>query len=93
MSLSFSEIVKSNPVQITMSGRIVLQHDDFCRVPSQGWMLEVISGCAWVTYAGQDILLNNGDKLSSDTLPAKSQYQAVISALGSNPLIMEMRHS
>jgi hypothetical protein len=91
MSLAFSEVIRRNTIQPSAAGRVVLQYHDYARLPAQPWEVRVMSGCAWITYAGQDILLNNGDILSSKTVFALGNDQAVISALGKTPLVVDIR--
>jgi hypothetical protein len=45
--------------------------------------INIISGCAWVSYAGHDMVLNAGDRAAF----AQNHEVPVISALGKSPLL------
>lgn len=66
--------------------RLMLRHDEVLRLPATGQGLEVIAGVAWVTVNGRDIFLASGERL---LLPSRRD-SALISALGRNPLILEV---
>ncbi len=57
----------------------------FC-LPSIYQEIHVISGIAWLTFAGEDILLKGGEKAF---FPFKKD-SVILSALGDMPLIVEM---
>ena len=74
--------------QNTLSSRLsILHYNQLLRLPQQLHELEVLSGCAWLTFAGQDIILGSQQVLS---IP-KSKYGAVISAISKEPLVFELR--
>ena len=47
--------------------------------------INIISGCAWVSYAGQDMVLEAGDRASF----ALNRDVPVVSAVGQSPLIFD----
>jgi hypothetical protein len=63
-----------------------LKKGELFRVPSGSKELHVLSGKAWITVAGEDIILNSGEKASL----ASNQGFAILSALGNMPLILEV---
>lgn len=87
MSMATSLTVK------TTGGQIVLQGTECCRLPQNSWQLRVVSGRAWISYAGQDVLLSSNDHLSSADLRGYGKDQAVISAVGNTPLTMAFQVS
>ncbi|HLP89526.1 MAG TPA: hypothetical protein VK184_13160 [Nostocaceae cyanobacterium] len=72
---------------ISSSRLFTLQHNQSLRLPQQLHELQILSGSAWLTIAGQDIILNSQQVLS---IP-KSKYGAVISAISEEPLIFELQ--
>jgi hypothetical protein len=68
------------------SGQFTLEKGEVFRVPSVGQELHVLSGIAWVSVAGQDIIVRSGEK----TLLDSNQHSAVISPLGNLPLTVEV---
>jgi hypothetical protein len=66
--------------------RVVLLPGELLRVPRAGTSIRVLSGTAWITRAGTDLVLSQGE---ARTLDARDR--AVISGLGSLPLLVEVR--
>ncbi len=64
-----------------------LEHNQSLKLPQQVHELQVLSGSAWLTIAGQDIILNSQQVIS---IP-KNKYGAVISAISQEPLLFELR--
>jgi hypothetical protein len=56
------------------------------KLPNTFRQFKVLSGCAWISFAGKDSILIPGDMASFD-LDADS---AVISAMGHSPLVIEV---
>ena len=84
-------LIKTNPdvnqpSTVPSMLRLVLYKGDLYRVPAASQGLQVVSGAAWVTMAGQDIFLEAGEKVD---LTAKGD-RAVASALGHVPLVLEV---
>ncbi len=66
--------------------RLVLYRGEVYRFPPSGRGLRILKGRAWVTYAGEDILLARGD----EACLASSQGFALVSPVGHAPLILEI---
>jgi len=67
--------------------RLVLLQGEVLRVPPVKGTLRVLSGTAWVSLAGEDILLGSGECLDI----ARRADPPVVSGLGREPLIFEVR--
>jgi hypothetical protein len=67
--------------------RLALLHGEAIRVPKAAARMRVLSGKAWVTFNGEDVLLGSGEGLA---LPSKPRYAPVVSAVGEEPLFFEM---
>lgn len=65
--------------------RLILEQGEIFRFP-ECRELHVLSGVAWVTIAGEDVILTPQEKAS---LSSNKDF-AVISALGNFPLILEV---
>ncbi len=66
--------------------RIVTLQGEIYRVPGGDRTLRAVSGKAWITFAGRDIILSGGDRV---TLAGNDDF-AVVSALGKAPLVLEV---
>lgn len=66
--------------------QFILEKGKVFRVPSACQQLHVLSGIAWLTVAGEDIILTAGEKVSLDS----NQGFAILSVLGEVPLILEV---
>jgi hypothetical protein len=69
-----------------LRARLMLRHNELFRLPATSRGIEVVAGTAWVTVNGRDIFLVSRERL---WLPARRDT-ALISALGRNPLILEI---
>jgi hypothetical protein len=67
--------------------RVVLVQGEALRLPRSTAALAVLSGTAWVSQAGRESVLQAGEQF----LPADGRDAVVVSALGSLPLLLEMR--
>ena len=67
--------------------RVVLVEGEALKLPRGSTTLQILSGTAWVSQAGLDTLLEAGDRFR----PAESSDPAVVSPLGTLPLLLEMR--
>ena len=65
--------------------RLVLYRKETYRLPQACRKIQVLSGVAWMTVAGEDVFLTQGEKTSFT--PGKG---VLISALGDTPLILEI---
>lgn len=63
-----------------------LEKSEVFRVPSGCRDIHVVSGIAWITVAGKDMILRPGEKASLSS----NQDSAVISPLGNVPLTLEV---
>jgi len=66
--------------------RVVLMQGEALRLPLPRASLSVLSGTAWVTQGGQDRVLHSGECMT-----AGGTDRAVLSALGTVPLLLEVR--
>lgn len=64
--------------------RFTLHKGEVFRLPSACRDLHILSGTAWITVAGEDIILTSDKKAS-----LASNRGAIISALGNVPLILK----
>jgi hypothetical protein len=65
---------------------VMLSKGDVYRVPESSQEIRVKSGSAWVSWHGEDIVLDRGESLS--LLPRTDT--AVVSAVGKWPLVLEV---
>ncbi len=75
-----------NQAQSLVPELLTLKKDQVFCIPSAYQELHVISGSAWLTLAGQDVILQTGEK----AFFTSSQDSIILSALGNMPLIVEM---
>ncbi len=69
-----------------MPFQVTLEKSEVFRIPQAYRQFQVLSGMAWLTVGGKDIILHSGEKAS---LESKKDV-AVISALGKMPLFLEV---
>ena len=67
--------------------RVVLVEGEALKLPRGSSQMRVLTGAAWVSQAGRDSLLQAGELFR----PEASTDAAVVSALGSVPLLLEIR--
>ena len=67
--------------------RLVLYPHELCRLPPKCRGIRVLVGQAWVTLAGEDLVLTPGEKMRF----APTKDFALVSALGNVPLIVEVQ--
>lgn len=65
--------------------RVVLYGGEVCRLPRSCRRVRVLSGQAWITLAGRDVLLTEGEQ----TTFTASKAPILVSGLGSAPLVLE----
>lgn len=65
--------------------RLTLNPGEIFRIPVVCKELQIVSGVAWISVAGKDIILNAGETVSL----ADSDEVAILSALGDEPLSLE----
>lgn len=79
-----TNLLKGN-LKNTVRYRLILNRGEVFRFPACR-EVSVLSGVAWVTIAGKDIILNAQEQATLSS----QQDSAVISALGNVPLIVEV---
>jgi hypothetical protein len=83
--ITVSKLFKSN-FNSLVSCRFTLEKGEVLRIPLVYRELHVLSGVAWITVAGEDIIVKSGEK----TLLVSRNEFPVLSALGNVPLILEV---
>lgn len=73
-------------LQSFVSVQYTLEKDKILRVPSACQQLHILSGMAWLTVAGEDIILTPGETVLLDS----NQGCAILSVLGEVPLLLEV---
>jgi hypothetical protein len=68
------------------SGLQALERDGLWVTEREGQRLEVLTGNAWVTFAGKDFVLRKGDRLVLD----HGRDPALVSAVGAGLTILEL---
>jgi quercetin dioxygenase-like cupin family protein len=81
-----SKLFKGN-FKALASCRFTLEKGEVFRVPSACREIHVLSGIAWITVAGKDIILNTGEKISLES----KKDSAILSVLGNEPLNLEVQ--
>lgn len=81
---NYSHKAKSN-FQI-MPRRFILENDEVFRINYFYSEFQVLSGVAWVTIEGKDLILHSGERLKFES----KRTVALISALGKQQLIVEV---
>ena len=66
--------------------RFILENGEVFRINHFYQEFQVLSGVAWVTLEGKDLILHSGEKLKFESKKAV----AIISALGKKQLIVEV---
>jgi hypothetical protein len=66
--------------------RMVLVEGEALRLPLSRMRVRILSGTAWVTQSGRDLLLEAGSSFDFSTGPDR----AVISPIGTLPIFFEM---
>ncbi len=65
--------------------KVTLQEGNVLRVPLECREVHILSGVAWITVNGEDIILLSGETASL----APTKGSAVLSVLGNKPLTLE----
>lgn len=63
-----------------------LQTGEVFKIPSACYELQVLSGAAWISVAGKDIIVTTGEKVA---LPLQKE-SALVSALGNSALSLKV---
>ncbi len=67
--------------------RVVLMEGEALRLPASRTRVAILTGTAWVTQRGEDRILMAGETMTA----AANADCAVVSALGTVPLLLEVR--
>ncbi len=67
--------------------RVVLVQGEALRLPRSRPSIRVLAGSAWITQCGEDRVLMAGEGMTA----AVCADRAVVSALGAQPLLLEVR--
>lgn len=67
--------------------RVVLVQGEALRLPRSRTSIHVLAGSAWITQRGEDRFLMAGEAMTA----AAGADRAVVSALGAQPLLLEVR--
>ncbi len=68
--------------------RIHLANGDLYRVPRHVGRIQIVSGQAWVSFAGQDILLDPGQQMAFNSKVSNPDI-ALVSCIDRAPLVFE----
>ena len=79
-------MISPNSPQVAQMLRLVLYRDEIFRVPGASTCIRVLSGNAWLTVDGQDIIVAGGETAS---VRSKKDF-ALVSTFDSNPLVFEL---
>ncbi len=91
MRLALIATIDRPRVRKTRPARVRLTEGDVYRVPRQIRHLQVVSGRAWVSFAGEDILLAPGQQLAFTAFAHHtSNGVALVSCLDQAPVVFEM---
>ena len=71
---------------LTIMRRFTIVRGETRRLPNTFRHIKVVNGCAWVSYAGQDMILIPGDTAEFN----QNADFPVISAMGHTPLVIEV---
>jgi hypothetical protein len=87
MTLLFQGVERANAATAPSPLRLVLLPGETLRLPGAQASFRALSGTAWITRDGKDILLTSGEQRE---LPAARDH-TVISAIGTEALLLEVR--
>ena len=83
--IPFTKLVQE-PINSLIPAQLTLKKNEVLRIPFAVQKIQVLSGTAWISAAGEDIILQSGEKA---VLPSQEDC-AVLSALGDVPLIIDV---
>jgi hypothetical protein len=87
MTLLFQTVERTGACSSSDSAlRLVLLQGEVLRVPPTSGTLRILSGTAWVSLEGRDVLLCRGEYLDI----ARRADRPVVSGLGGEPLLFEV---
>ena len=77
MAIVFTDVIAERPLQETAKPtRTRLEPGELLSLQLHAQTVRVVSGCAWITWEGEDILLKTGQEKQFGS----SKYPALISA-------------
>jgi hypothetical protein len=82
MSVVVSEAIR--PVLVTRC--VTLRKGEVFRLPTSCRAVWVVSGRAWLTHSGKDIVLDKGERMTF----ARHKDPVVVAPTGTMPLILEI---
>lgn len=82
---TFNDSFKGN-LKSLVTVQFTLTKGEVFRIPSTCQTVHILSGIAWLTLAGEDIILTAGEKVSLGS----NQGMALLSALDEVPLLLEI---
>ena len=85
-SFKGSNLLFNRKLKSLVPYQVILQKGKVFRVPFRCRELHLLSGVAWLTVNGEDIILKSGETVS---LPSNKGL-AIISVLGNMPLTLEV---
>ena len=71
---------------LPVEDHICLDDGDVRRLPGTARTLRVLSGCAWITHKGKDIIVNSGEEV----ILSHKKGIAVISSVSKHPLVYKV---
>lgn len=87
MAMSFTHVAPEHPLQKTTTPtRTMLEPGELLRLNLHAQTIRVVSGSAWITWEGKDVLLTTGQERQLRS----SIYPALISAEQRIPLVIEI---
>ena len=87
MHVAITQVPQANSKMAAAMLRLILYRHELCRLPPKCRSIRVLAGQAWVTLAGEDLILAPNEKVQF----APTKDFALLSALGSIPLIVEIQ--
>ena len=87
MHVAITRAPQANSKMAAAMLRLVLYQHELCRLSPKCRGIQVLVGQAWVTLAGEDLVLTPGEKMRF----APTKDFALVSALGDVPLIVEIQ--
>ncbi|HEY9667801.1 MAG TPA: hypothetical protein V6C91_13405 [Coleofasciculaceae cyanobacterium] len=82
---AFTHLFHSNELSL-VAKQVTLEKGQIFRVPLACQEIHVVSGVAWITFAGKDLIVQAGEK----TFLPSHKASAVLSALGNMPVSLEI---
>lgn len=67
--------------------RLILYNREVYRLRRSDKQIQVLSGIAWVTISGEDLVLTQGEQIS---FRPQRHIPAIVSPLGRDPLVIEV---